>query len=81
MYFCPTQKFPATRERFSRKGDRIIVPLYHPAAALRSTTVLNDLRAAFGKLPAIKTKLPDLLRNKIDAHQTAEQKPKQERLL
>lgn len=42
--------------RFAGRGEdqtRLIVPLYHPAAALRATVVLNDLRTDFKKLPAI----------------------------
>lgn len=34
---------------------KIIFPLYHPAAALRSTSVMNDLRADFHKLPKAHT--------------------------
>jgi uracil-DNA glycosylase family 4 len=34
-------------------GDRIIFPLYHPAAALRSTSVMKDLEKGFAKLPAV----------------------------
>jgi len=34
-------------------ASRIIFPLYHPAAALRATGVLNELKADFKKLPDI----------------------------
>ncbi len=33
--------------------SRLIFPLYHPAAALRATAVLDDLRSDFKKLPAV----------------------------
>lgn len=35
------------------KEEWFVVPLFHPAAALRSTQVLNELEAAFKKLPEI----------------------------
>lgn len=34
-------------------GERIILPLYHPAAALRSGVVLRDLEKDFAKLPQL----------------------------
>jgi DNA polymerase len=64
--FLPDAKISRDQGKVFRKGNWIIVPLYHPAAALRSTAVLNDLRNAFSKLPVIKNKLPDLLRNRVE---------------
>lgn len=32
-------------------GERIVLPLYHPAAALRSSLVLQDLKQDFMRLP------------------------------
>jgi DNA polymerase len=34
-------------------GERIILPLYHPAAALRSTMVMRELKKDFAKLPRL----------------------------
>lgn len=34
-------------------GERIVLPLYHPAAALRSGMVLQDLKRDFAKLPRV----------------------------
>jgi DNA polymerase len=52
-YFLPETKISKDRGKaFVLKG-KIIFPLYHPAAALRSTTVANDLTADFAKLPAV----------------------------
>lgn len=37
-----------------KQFDRLmVVPMYHPAAALRATAVKNDLEADFARLPAI----------------------------
>jgi DNA polymerase len=77
--FLPDAKISRDQGKVFRKGNWIIVPLYHPAAALRSTTVLNDLRSAFGKLPAIKDKLSDLLGYKAEPP-VAEQPHKQDKL-
>lgn len=59
--FLPDTKISRDQGKIFRKGKRIIVPLYHPAAALRSTAVQNDLKNAFEKLPAIKKNLSELL--------------------
>lgn len=34
-------------------GERIVLPLYHPAAALRSGAVLQDLEKDFARLPKV----------------------------
>jgi DNA polymerase len=56
-YFLPLAKISQDQgkvfEKDSGEIKRIIYPLYHPAAALRSTNVLNDLRTAFKRLPDI----------------------------
>jgi uracil-DNA glycosylase family 4 len=59
--FLPDAKISRDHGKILRKGKRLIVPLYHTAAALRSTTVLEDLKNDFAKLPAIKNKLSELL--------------------
>lgn len=41
-----------------RVGDWIILPLYHPAAALRSTGVMTILKKDFRKIPEILKKDP-----------------------
>jgi len=57
-YFLPTAKISldhgAPFEVLTEKGQgHIIYPLYHPAAALRSTTVLKDLKKDFKRLPKL----------------------------
>lgn len=52
-YFLPFAKISNAHGRVFDLEERIIVPLYHPAAALRATAVLNDLREDFKKLPDI----------------------------
>ncbi|MBI4033967.1 MAG: uracil-DNA glycosylase [Candidatus Brennerbacteria bacterium] len=50
-YFLPTAKITRDNGKVFRAGKRCIVPLFHPAAALRSTGVLKELTEAFSKLP------------------------------
>lgn len=52
-YFLPDAKISRDHGRLLKTGEQLIYPLYHPAAALRSTTVLDDLRRDFQKLPHI----------------------------
>ncbi len=52
-YFLPAAKITRDQGKVFRVGERFIVPLLHPAAALRSTQVLGELEAAFKKLPEI----------------------------
>src|SRR3989338_1416417 len=52
-YFLPDAKISKDHGVAQYAGDCLILPLYHPDAALRSTQVLKDLEAAFKKLPEI----------------------------
>lgn len=52
-YFLPEAKISRDQGKVFRIQGRLVVPLFHPAAALRSTEVLKQLRESFRKLPAI----------------------------
>lgn len=52
-YFLPDAKISRDHGVPQHFGDYLIFPLYHPAAALRSTSVLKELEADFRKLPEI----------------------------
>lgn len=52
-YFLPEAKISRDHGRLFKKDELLIYPLYHPAAALRATAVLEDLRKDFLKLPHI----------------------------
>ncbi len=52
-YFLPEAKISKDRGKAFILKEKIIFPLYHPAAALRSTSVANELAADFAKLPAV----------------------------
>jgi uracil-DNA glycosylase family 4 len=52
-YFLPEAKITRDHGRVSMVGGRIIFPVYHPAAALRSTEMMNVLQEDFKKLPDV----------------------------
>lgn len=61
-FFLPAAKISRDRGRAVVIGSRVVVPLYHPAAALRSTAVLHELEADFKKLPQILGEWAELVR-------------------
>ncbi len=52
-YFLPDAKISRDHGRVLKIDGRLIFPIYHPAAALRSTEMLNTLRDDFIKLPKV----------------------------
>ena len=60
-YFLPLAKISKDQGKVFRLKNRFIVPLYHPAAALRSTQVQEALTKSFERLPAIIKKCESLV--------------------
>ncbi|MBI2096320.1 MAG: uracil-DNA glycosylase [Candidatus Taylorbacteria bacterium] len=52
-YFLPEAKISRDRGKVFKVDGCFIFPLYHPAAALRSTQMLKELRADFERLPEV----------------------------
>src|SRR3989344_6030905 len=52
-YFLPQAKISLDHGKAFSVSGRIVVPMYHPAAALRGTRVMNEFRGDFKKLPTI----------------------------
>lgn len=52
-YFLPEAKISRDHGVPQFAGEYLVLPLYHPAAALRATAVLRDLETDFSKLPEI----------------------------
>ncbi len=52
-YFLPLAKISQDHGKAMKIGSRVIFILYHPAAALRSTSVLEALEKDFKRLPAL----------------------------
>ena len=50
-YFLPDAKISRDHGHLLKTNSHTVYPLYHPAAALRSTSVLEDLRKDFHRLP------------------------------
>lgn len=59
-YFLPLAKISNDQGKVFWKDDRLIIPLYHPAAALRSTKVMEELEKSFRKLMAAKKQYESL---------------------
>jgi len=59
-YYLPEAKITRDQGKVFRVGSTCVVPLFHPAAALRSTGVLEQFRESFRKLPAIIAKCEKL---------------------
>ncbi|MEK7650129.1 MAG: uracil-DNA glycosylase [Patescibacteria group bacterium] len=52
-YFLPDAKISRDQGKTFTVGKYKIMPMFHPAAALRGTTVLNQFKETFQKLPAV----------------------------
>lgn len=59
-YFLPTAKISRDQGKLFRADNYLIYPLFHPAAALRSTGTLEQLRQSFTRLPAALKKAAEL---------------------
>ena len=64
-YFIPMGRITRDQGKVFRVNGRLVVPMFHPAAALRSTETLNALTASFKKLPFIVAQA-DTLSSKKD---------------
>lgn len=60
-YFLPTAKISRDQGKLFRAGPYFVYPLFHPAAALRSTGTLEELRRAFKNLPRALVKVSELV--------------------
>jgi len=62
-YFLPTAKITRDQGKVFRLGKRFLVPLFHPAAALRSPQTMKALVESFQKLPLIVKKYEEMAEN------------------
>lgn len=60
-YILPNAKISNDHGRVFWWGERLVIPLYHPAAALRSTGVLKALEIDFHKLKLLPGKYEEFL--------------------
>ena len=61
----PDGKISKDRGRLIKVGENYIYPVYHPAAALRSTSVLEEFRKDFEKIPQVLKEAEELMKGKI----------------
>jgi uracil-DNA glycosylase len=61
-YFLPEAKISRDQGKVFRTNGRLIVPFFHPAAALRGMVSIKDYMETFRLLPRLVEKLPDLLK-------------------
>jgi DNA polymerase len=52
-YFLPDAKITRDQGRVFRAAGRMIIPMLHPAAALRGTEMMNIFQGTFRKLPEL----------------------------
>jgi DNA polymerase len=56
-YFFPKGKISLDQGKIFKTSSFVLVPMFHPAAALRSTKTLQQFQKSFKKLPSILKKL------------------------
>ncbi len=76
-YFLPDAKITRDHGRTFNIDGRIIFPVFHPAAALRSPEMMNGLREDFQKLP--KVVAGEITSNIVLPTAIVEEKPKQKK--
>ena len=83
-YFLPVAKITRDQGKVFRLGKRLLVPLFHPAAALRSTETLTAFEQSFKKLPRVIQEYEKLMSVGVFTHtqeKTNEETIKQQNLL
>ncbi|MFB6212818.1 MAG: uracil-DNA glycosylase [Candidatus Magasanikbacteria bacterium] len=66
-YFIPNKKISKNQGKIFWLKDKIVFPIYHPAAALRSGSVKEDTKKSFLKLKKVVEKYDDLLEEERDS--------------
>ncbi|HPT08600.1 MAG TPA: uracil-DNA glycosylase [bacterium] len=61
-FFIPTAKITRDQGKVFKINNYLIVPMFHPAAGLRSTGVLNEFKKSFKRLPKIIGKYDELMK-------------------
>lgn len=63
-YFLPNAKISKDQGRTFWWGRRIVMPIYHPAAALRNPSLVDEMKKSFAKLKVLILKFEDFLKDK-----------------
>lgn len=59
-YFLPEAKITRDQGKLFKANDLFIIPMFHPAAALRATNVMKEFQENFKRLPAAIKKIEEL---------------------
>jgi DNA polymerase len=76
--FIPGAKISAIHGQMQRVGDRFVIPMFHPAAALHQAALKPAILADFAKLPELLKQARTGLGRSRHAEQKKEEKPKEE---
>ncbi len=64
-YFIPEGKISRDQGTVFLVGGVLVMPVYHPAAALRNPNLIADLESAFAKLPKLIQKHEETMERKL----------------
>lgn len=59
-YFLPFAKITRDQGKLFKTGNLFVAPMFHPAAALRASTMMNAFQENFKKLPAMLKKIKEI---------------------
>jgi len=78
-YFLPTAKISKDQGKLFWWGQKLIIPIYHPAAAMRSTKVMGELEKSFKRLSIAVKKYDSFIKERGGIKN--EKQPEQKSLL
>lgn len=76
-YFLPQAKITRDQGKVFRSSKRLIIPMFHPAVALRNPEYMKEFKSGFARLPKIAAEA-DKLMAKRRASEPEVYKPRQE---
>jgi len=80
-YFLPTAKISRDQGKLFWWKEKLVIPMYHPAAALRSGDVLKELESSFARLPVVVKKFEKFLEEKEPTSREEEKEQKEQKRL
>ncbi|MCR4261135.1 MAG: uracil-DNA glycosylase [Candidatus Colwellbacteria bacterium] len=75
-YFLPNGKISRDQGNVFLSGGTLIMPMYHPAAALRNPNLIKDLQDAFSKLPKLIEKHKEIMEGKQSEEENTPEPPR-----
>ena len=77
--FIPGAKISAIHGQMRRVGNRFVIPMFHPAAALHQATLKPAIMADFAKLPELLKQARAALGKSLPpSEEVVEEAPKEE---